>query len=249
MNNFLAEFLGIAAMKNFLAEFFGTALLILLGDGVVAGVVLKGTKNENSGWLVITIGWALAVTFAVYAVGRISGAHLNPAVTLALASTGQFDWSNVPMYIVAQMLGAILGAVLVWLHYLPHWERTPDPAAKLAVFCTAPAVPHTPGNFISEFLGTFVLLFGLSALGANRFAEGLNPLAVGALVLAIGHSLGGTTGYAINPARDLGPRIAHAILPIPGKGGSDWAYAWVPVLAPVLGGICGAIAYRDLLGG
>ncbi len=236
-------------MTNFLAELIGTALLILLGNGVVAGVVLKGTKNENSGWIVITVGWALAVSFAVYAVGRISGAHLNPAVTIALASTGQFDWVNVPVYIAAQMLGAILGAELVWLHYLPHWERTSDPDAKLAVFCTAPAIRHTKGNFISEFLGTFVLLFGLSALGANRFAEGLNPLAVGALILAIGLSLGGTTGYAINPARDLGPRIAHAILPIPGKGGSDWGYAWIPVLAPVLGGIAGAIAYRDLLGG
>lgn len=235
-------------MNNFLAELLGTALLILLGNGVVAGVVLKGTKNENSGWIVITIGWALAVTLAVYAVGRVSGAHLNPAVTLALAATGQFDWANVGSYIMAQMLGAMLGAALVWLHYLPHWERTLDPAAKLAVFCTAPAVRHTQGNFISEFLGTFVLLFGLSALGANRFAEGLNPLAVGALVLAIGHSLGGTTGYAINPARDLGPRIAHALLPIPGKGDSDWGYAWIPVAAPILGGICGAVAYQTLLG-
>jgi glycerol uptake facilitator protein len=236
-------------MNTFLAELLGTALLILLGDGVVAGVVLRGTKNENAGWLVVTIGWALAVTFAVYAVGQVSGAHLNPAVTLALAATGQFEWASVGPYIAAQMLGAMLGAALVYLHYLPHWARTDDPAAKLAVFCTAPAIRHTPGNFISEFLGTFVLLFGLSALGANRFAEGLNPLAVGALVLAIGHSLGGTTGYAINPARDLGPRIAHALLPIPGKGGSDWAYAWIPVVAPILGGICGAMAYRGLLGG
>lgn len=234
-------------MNTFLAEFCGTALLILLGDGVVAGVVLKGTKNENSGWIVITIGWALAVAFAVYAVGHISDAHLNPAVTIALAATGQFAWADVGPYILAQLLGAISGAALVWLHYLPHWERTSDPGAKLAVFCTAPAVRHTTGNFISEFLGTFVLLFGLSALGANRFAEGLNPLVVGALVLAIGHSLGGTTGYAINPARDLGPRLAHAILPIPGKGGSDWGYAWIPVAAPILGGICGAVAYQALL--
>jgi glycerol uptake facilitator protein len=235
-------------MTNFLAELLGTALLILLGDGVVAGVVLKGTKNENSGWIVITIGWALAVTFAVFAVGHISGAHLNPAVTIALAATGQFDWANAGTYITAQLLGAMLGATLVWLHYFPHWSRTPDPAAKLAVFCTAPAIRHTTGNFISEFLGTFVLLFGLSALGVNRFAEGLNPLVVGLLVLAIGHSLGGTTGYAINPARDLGPRIAHALLPIPGKGGSDWGYAWIPVVAPILGGICGAVTYRALLG-
>jgi len=234
-------------MNVFLAELLGTALLILLGNGVVAGVVLRGTKNENSGWLVITIGWALAVTFAVYAVGHVSGAHLNPAVTLALAATGQFDWANVGPYIAGQMLGAMLGAALVYLHYLPHWARTEDAGAKLAVFCTAPAIRHTPGNFISEFIGTFVLMFGLSALGANRFAEGLNPLAVGALVLAIGHSLGGTTGYAINPARDLGPRIVHALLPIPGKGGSDWGYAWIPVVAPILGGICGTVAYQTLL--
>ncbi len=235
-------------MNTFLAELLGTALLILLGNGVVAGVVLKDTKNENSGWLVITIGWALAVTFAIYAVGRISGAHINPAVTIALAATGQFAWADVPVYLLAQFLGAMLGAALVYLHYLPHWERTADPGAKLAVFCTAPAVRHTPGNVISEFLGTFVLLFGLSALGANNFAEGLNPLVVGALILAIGHSLGGTTGYAINPARDLGPRIMHAILPIPGKGDSDWGYAWIPVVAPILGGICGAVAFRALLG-
>ena len=240
-------------MSTFLAELLGTALLILLGDGVVAGVVLKDTKNENSGWIVITVGWALAVTFAVYAVGQISGAHLNPAVSIALAVTGQwsaqFTPDTLPLYIAGQMLGAMLGAALVYLHYLPHWGRTSDPGAKLAVFCTAPAVRHTTGNLISEFLGTFILLFGLSALGANRFADGLNPLIVGALVLAIGHSLGGTTGYAINPARDLGPRIAHALLPIPGKGGSDWGYAWIPVVAPILGGICGVLVYRTLLGG
>lgn len=234
-------------MNNFLAEFLGTALLILLGDGVVAGVVLKDTKNENSGWIVITVGWALAVTFAIYAVGHISGAHLNPAVTLALAATGQFPWSKVGTYLSAQMLGAMLGAALVWLHYLPHWSRTTDSGAKLAVFCTGPAIRHTTSNLISEFIGTFVLLFGLSALGVNHFSEGLNPLAVGALVLAIGVSLGGTTGYAINPARDLGPRLMHALLPIPGKGTSDWAYAWIPVVGPILGGICGASVYRALL--
>ena len=218
---------------------------------MVAGVLLRGTKNENAGWLVITLGWALAVTFAVYAVGNLSGAHLNPAVSLALASTGQwseqFTASTLPLYIAGQMLGAIFGACLVYLHYFPHWARTEDPATKLAVFCNAPAIRHTPSNLISEFIGTFVLLFGLSALGANRFAEGLNPMLVGALVLSIGLSLGGTTGYAINPARDLGPRIAHALLPIPGKGGSDWAYSWIPVLGPIAGGICGAMAYRAFL--
>ena len=230
-------------MQSFLAELVGTALLILLGDGVVAGVVLRGTKNENAGWIVITVGWALAVTFAIYTVGRISGAHLNPAVTVALAATGQFDWAHVPVYVLGQVSGAFLGACLVYLHYLPHWRLTEDPWSKLAVFSTGPAVRHTAGNFISEFLGTFVLLFGLSALGANQFAEGLNPVIVGALVLAIGVSLGGTTGYAINPARDLGPRLAHALLPIPGKGSSDWGYAWIPIAGPLAGGICGALTY------
>ncbi|MFN0213260.1 MAG: MIP/aquaporin family protein [Saprospiraceae bacterium] len=240
-------------MNVFLAELLGTALLLLMGNGVVAGVVLRDTKNENSGWLVITIGWGLAVTFAVYAVGHLSGAHLNPAVSLALAATGQwsaqFTASTLPLYLAGQMLGAMLGASLVYLHYFPHWARTESVDAKRAVFCTSPAIRHTAANFTSEFIGTFVLLFGLSALGANRFAEGLNPLVLGALILAIGHSLGGTTGYAINPARDLGPRIVHALLPIPGKGGSDWGYAWIPVLAPILGGICGAVVYRAFLGG
>jgi glycerol uptake facilitator protein len=231
-------------MNPYLAEFVGTALLILLGNGVVAGVLLKNSKSEGAGWLVITIGWALAVTFGVYAVGSVSGAHLNPAVTLALASTGAFSWSMVAGYIAAQVAGAAFGACLVYLHYLPHWAKTDDAGLKLAVFSTAPAERHTVGNFISEFIGTFVLLFGISALGANKFAEGLNPLAVGALVLSIGLSLGGSTGYAINPARDLGPRIAHALLPIPGKGGSDWGYAWIPIVAPILGGIAGAMAHQ-----
>lgn len=234
-------------MSNFVAELLGTAILILLGNGVVAGVVLKGTKNNGSGWIVITIGWALAVTFAVFSVGHLSGAHLNPAVTIALAVTGQFDWALVPIYLAAQMLGAILGSLFVFLHYLPHWRVTEDPGSIRACFCTTPAITHTPGNLISEFIGTFVLLFGLSALGVGKFADGLNPLVVGLLILAIGHSLGGTTGYAINPARDLGPRIAHALLPIPGKGPSDWAYAWIPVVAPILGGMAGAFTYRALL--
>ena len=233
-------------MNNFLAELTGTMLLILLGDGVVAGVLLRGSKSENAGWIVITVGWALAVTFAVYAAGGISGGHLNPAVTIALAAVGEFSWDLVPLYLLAQFLGAFLGACLVWLHYFPHWRSTADPAAKLAVFCTAPAIRHVPANCFSEALGSFVLLFGLTALGAHTFAEGLNPLAVGALVLAIGLSLGGTTGYAINPARDLGPRLAHFLLPIAGKGPSDWRYAWIPVIAPIVGGVCGAAAHRAL---
>jgi len=233
-------------MNDFLAELTGTMMLILLGDGVVAGTLLRGSKSEGAGWIVITIGWALAVTFAVYAAGGISGGHLNPAVTVALAVAGEFGWDRVPLYVLAQFLGAFLGACLVWLHYLPHWKPTADPGLKLAVFCTGPAIRHAPGNFLSEAVGTFVLLFGLTALGAHQFAEGLNPLAVGALVLAIGLSLGGTTGYAINPARDLGPRLAHQLLPIAGKGGSDWRYAWIPVVAPVVGGVLGAVAHRAL---
>lgn len=230
-------------MSAFIGELVGTALLILLGNGVVSGGVLNKTKNQGAGWLVITVGWALAVTFAVYASGKASGAHLNPAVTVALASVGKFDWSLVPSYILAQFIGAILGATLVFLHYLPHWAITENPADKLACFCNSPAVPHTLSNCVSEFIGTFTLMFGLSAIGANQFSEGLNPMAVGALVLAIGLSLGGTTGYAINPARDLGPRIAHALLPVPGKGGSDWAYSWIPAIIPIFGGIAGAWAY------
>jgi glycerol uptake facilitator protein len=234
-------------MQPFIGEFVGTMLLILLGDGVVAGVLLKNSKAENAGWLVITVGWGLAVMMGVYVGGPLSGAHLNPAVTLSLAATGQFAVEKVPIYIIAQMLGAITGACLVFLQYLPHWAKTEDPALKLAVFATAPAERHTVGNFISEFIGTFVLMLGLGAIGATEFAAGTNPMAIGGLILVIGLCLGGTTGYAINPARDLGPRIAHAFLPIKGKGGSDWGYAWIPVVAPILGGICGSAFFKTFL--
>lgn len=232
-------------MKLFVAELVGTMLLIVLGDGVVAGVVLKKSKAENSGWIVITTGWALGVAMAVYAVGRISGAHLNPAVTLSLAVTGKLAWADVPQYLGGQMLGAFLGAVLVWLAYLPHWRETPERDLKLAVFATMPAIRNLPLNLLTEVIGTFVLVFGVLALGANKPANdsGLTPLLVGFLVWAIGLSLGGPTGYAINPARDLAPRIAHALLPIPGKGASDWSYAWVPIAGPLIGGVIGAAAY------
>ncbi|MCB0520476.1 MAG: aquaporin family protein [Lewinellaceae bacterium] len=230
-------------MTPFWGEFIGTMLLLLLGDGVVAGVVLKSSKAENAGWIVITLAWGLAVTMAIYAVGGISGAHLNPAVTLALAAEGSFEWAKVPGYIVAQMLGAFTGAVLVWLHYLPHWGKTEDAGTKLAVFCTGPAIRSAWPNLFSEILGTFVLTAGVLFIGANKFTEGLNPIVVGALVVAIGMSLGGTTGYAINPARDLAPRIAHFLLPIKGKGDSDWAYAPIPVVGPVIGGILGGMFY------
>ena len=244
-------------MQTYLAEAIGTMMLVLLGDGVVANVVLSRTKGQNSGWIVITMGWGVAVALAVYAVGRISGAHLNPAVTIALATIGSFPWQRVPGYIAAQMLGAIGGAVLVWLAYLPHWRATDDRAGKLAVFCTAPAIRRNGPNVICEVIGTMALLFGILAIAANAqtlsrpgdvdlefvFSRGLQPLLVGVLILGIGLSLGGPTGYAINPARDLGPRIAHAILPIPDKGPSDWGYAWIPVIAPIVGGIAGAGLY------
>lgn len=233
-------------MSVYLGEIIGTMLLIILGDGVVGGVVLNKSKAQSSGWIVITFGWGLAVAMAVYAVGAISGAHLNPAVTLGLASVGAFPWEQVPGYIAAQMFGAFLGAVVVWLHYLPHWAATEDKGAKLAVFSTGPAIRNTGANLLSEIIGTFVLVFGIQALGANQFAQGLNPFIVGMLILAIGISLGGTTGYAINPARDLGPRIAHFLLPIAGKGDSDWSYAWIPVVGPIIGGILGALTYVAL---
>ena len=224
-------------------------MLILLGNGVVGGVLLKGSKAENSGWIVITFGWGLAVALAIYAVGRYSGAHINPAVTLGLAMAGELPWTQVPIYISAQMIGATVGAILVWIHYLPHWKHTDDPALKLAVFSTAPAYRRTWANFVSELIGTFVLVLAIFFIGANEFTEGLNPLIIGFLILAIGLCLGGTTGYAINPARDLGPRIAHALLPIAGKGSSDWEYSWIPVLGPVVGGIYGAVFYQGVFQG
>ncbi|EGL82844.1 MIP family channel protein [Caldalkalibacillus thermarum TA2.A1] len=231
-------------MSAFIGELVGTMILIIFGGGVVAGVVLNKSKAQNSGWIVITLGWGLAVAIAVYAVGGISGAHINPAVTIGLAAVGEFPWSQVPLYVIAQFLGAFLGAVIVWLHYYPHWRSTQDKGAKLAVFSTDPAIKHTPSNLISEIIGTFTLLFCLLAIGANQFTEGLNPLIVGFLIVAIGLSLGGTTGYAINPARDLGPRIAHFLLPIPGKGDSNWGYAWIPVIGPLIGGVLGAYFYK-----
>jgi len=237
-------------MQAYLAEFIGTMLLIIFGDGVVAGVLLKNSKAENSGWIVITFGWAMGVAVAVYCVGQVSGAHINPAVTIGLAATGQFDWLQVPGYVIAQFLGAIVGGIIVWLAYLPHWRPTEDPGLKLGVFCTAPAYRATGPNLITEIIGTAVLLFGVLGISANAGAvggdlsavigAGLNPLLIGLLVLGIGLSLGGPTGYAINPARDLGPRIAHAVLPIAGKGSNDWEYSWIPVVGPIIGGILGA---------
>lgn len=223
-------------------EFMGTLVLILLGDGVVAGVLLKRSKAEGAGWIVITSGWAFAVmagVFTAIACGS-SDAHLNPAVTMGFAvSSGQF--MKLAPYIVAQMAGAFVGATLVWLHFLPHWKETPDQGLKLAVFCTAPAIRKFGANLISEIIGTFVLVFAIGAIFSKAVAlsgpaSGLGPYLVAALVWGIGLSLGGTTGYAINPARDFGPRIAHAVLPIADKGNSDWGYAIVPILGPLVGG-------------
>ena len=239
-------------MNIFTSEVVGTALLILFGDGVVAGVLLNHSKAQNAGWIVITMGWGLAVAIAVYAVAQFSGAHINPAVTIGLASIGALPWGDVPIYILGQFLGAFIGAVLVYLAYLPHWAETEDPGLKLAVYCTGPAIRKTGPNIVCEVIGTVALLIGVLSLGyaespgAASAEVGLTPLLVGLLVVGIGLSLGGPTGYAINPARDLGPRIAHAVLPIAGKGDSDWGYSWVPVVGPIVGGILGAVLFNVL---
>ena len=240
-------------MSPFLAEVLGTTLLVIFGDGVVANVLLNKSKGQNAGWIVISAGWAVAVTVAVYTVNAVSGAHLNPAVTIAMAAIGKFPWADVPSYLAAQIIGGFLGGVIVWLAYLPHWAVTPDRGLKLGVFCTAPAIRSTGANLVTEIVGTAVLLIGLLAIltPANLvpntgYDKGLAPLLVGVLVFGIGLSLGGPTGYAINPARDLGTRLAHAVLPIAGKGGADWGYAWIPVIGPILGGLLGALIYRTL---
>lgn len=237
-------------MNQFCAELIGTMFLILLGNGVVANVVLSNTKGNNSGWIVITSGWALGVFTGVVIAGPYSGAHLNPAVSIALAIAGKFDWASVPLFVCAQFAGAMLGAFLVWLMYKDHFEETQDRGLKAAVFCTAPAIKGTFSNMISEIIGTFVLIFVIfyftNAQMGDQSPIGLGSLGaipVTLLVLAIGLSLGGTTGYAINPARDLGPRIMHAILPIPEKGNANWGYAWIPVVGPILGASLAAGLY------
>ena len=226
-------------------ETIGTALLILLGDGVVAAVLLNKSKAQNSGWIVITFGWGFGVMAGAYAVGQYTGAHLNPAVTLGLWVNGNIDGGDVPKYFVGEFLGAMAGATLVVASYWDHFRETEDPGLKLAVFSTGPAIRNYAMNVLTEIIGTFILVFGVLAITSpgNELTSGLAPLLVGFLVLAIGLSLGGPTGYAINPARDLGPRIMHAILPIPGKGPSDWGYAWIPVIAPLIGGMLGGLCF------
>ena len=248
-------------MYPFIAEIIGTAILIIFGGGVVANVVLKKTKGHDSGWIVITWGWGMGVFVAVFTVGQFSGAHINPAVTIGLAAAGLFDWIMVVPYIIAQTFGGFLGGVIVWLAYKDHFSATEDEGVKLAIFSTAPEIRNYPSNFMTEVIGTFILVFGViymvspGFIGPNgEFLETINlngkqigfglgalsALPVGLLVLGIGLSLGGPTGYAINPARDLGPRIAHAILPFPHKGSSDWAYSWVPVFGPIAGAFIAA---------
>jgi glycerol uptake facilitator protein len=236
-------------MSPFLGELIGTAILLLLGDGVVANVVLKKTKGHGSGWIVITFGWGMAVFTGVVIATEASKAHLNPAVSIGLAAAGKFAWTKVPAYIAAQMLGAALGAALVWLNYKAHFDATDDDDAKLAVFCTGPAIRSAGLNVISEIIGTFVLVFAVLHFSSPEGGLGsLDALPVALVVLVIGLSLGGSTGYAINPARDLAPRIVHAILPIRGKRDPDWGYAWIPVVGPILGGILAAVVYTTVHG-
>lgn len=238
----------ISGMEPFYGEVIGTALLILLGNGVVANTVLAGTKAANANWNTITLGWGMAVFVAVFSVAAISGAHLNPAVSFGLAMVGKFSWAAVPPYVLGQFLGAAIGASLVWLFYRPHLAKTRDRDSKLAIFCTAPAIRDRRSNFLCEAMGTSVLVFAVLQLAEPAFGLGaLDALPVGLLVLSIGLSLGGTTGYAINPARDLAPRLMHALLPMPGgKRDSDWQYAWIPTLAPLLGAAIAAALYLAL---
>jgi len=243
-------------MSHLLGEIIGTMLLILLGDGVVANVLLAKTKGNSGGWIVITLAWGMAVFVGAYTAASVSGAHLNPAVTIGLAINGSVAWGDVPVYIIGQFIGAFIGATLVWLAYLPHWAPTEDKVLKLAVFCTGPAVRNPVANLITEIIGTFVLMFGIFAIKGVTMTGGAAavPVSMGALgifpvaflVVAIGLSLGGPTGYAINPARDLGPRIMHFLLPIPGKGDSDWGYSWIPVVGPIVGSIIAALLYGAL---
>src|SRR6185503_17413084 len=250
-------------MNPILAEFIGTTLLIIFGNGVVANGVLARTTGNNSGWIVITAGWGFAVFVGVFCSQRFSGAHLNPAVTVAMAAAGKFAWAKVAGYLLAQMLGGVIGGAIVFFFYREHFKATDDAGSKLACFCTAPNIRNIPQAFFCEVVGTFLLVLPVFLMTDATFkmpgTSGeisevplglgtLGALPVGLLVLAIGLSLGGTTGYAINPARDLGPRLAHALLPVPGKGTSDWGYAWVPVVGPIIGGVLGALVYVALWG-
>lgn len=233
-------------MSIYLAELLGTMILIILGDGVVANVVLNKTKGHNSGWIIITTGWGLAVAIAALIFGTTSGAHINPALTIGLALIGRFPWSSVPGYVVSQFIGGFLGAVIVWVYYRLHFKETEDKKAKLAVFCTGAEIKGTFTSFTCEVIGTFILVFGILGINNTPLADGLAPLVAGLIVWAIGITLGGTTGYAINPARDFGPRLAHFILPIHDKGDSEWGYAWIPVIAPIVGSVIAAVVFNNI---
>lgn len=243
-------------MNAYTAEFIGTAIMILLGNGVVANVVLKDTKGNNSGWIVITTAWALAVFVAVVVAGPYSGAHLNPAVTLSLAISGAFEWTEVPFYAISQITGAMLGSLLVWLFYKDHFDATEDKGLKAAPFATGPAIANKTSNLFSEIVGTFVLIFVIFYITGAELGIEKTPIGLGSvgaipvtfLVWVIGLSLGGTTGYAINPARDLGPRIVHALIPMKGKGNSNWGYAWIPVIGPIIGATLAALLHLYLKG-
>ena len=236
-------------MTSYLFEFIGTGMLILIGNGVVANLVLKGTKGSDLGWVGISIAWGIAVFIGVFISGDVSGAHLNPAVTIGLATAGKFEWAMVPGYMVAQLLGAMMGNFLVWLTYKKQYDATDDQGALLATFSTAPAIRSPFWNMVSEIIGTFALVFGVFYIAGGTISDepiklgALDALPVALLVIGIGFGLGGPTGYAINPARDLGPRIMHAILPLKGKGPSDWSYSWVPVVGPLIGGVMAALVY------
>jgi glycerol uptake facilitator protein len=234
-------------MNPFIGEILGTMLLILLGEGVVANVLLEKTKGNDSSLIVITTGWAIAVFVGVFCAGPISGAHLNPVITLSLAIVGKFPWRNVPIYILGQMIGAMIGSTIMWIHYKPHFDVTNDPDLKLAIFCTTPAIRSVANNLISEIIGTFVLVFAVLDIAVPDVGLGaISALPVSLVVLGIGLSLGGTTGYAINPARDLGPRIMHSILPIKNKRDSDWGYALIPILGPIIGSAIASCLYLYL---
>ncbi len=233
-------------LNQFWAELVGTALLILLGDGVVANVVLKKTKGHNAGLIVITVGWAIAVAIPVYIFARVSGAVFNPAITIALGITGGLTLKQVIVFCIAQFIGAFIGAVLVYLTYHDYFDSTEDKDAKLGTFCTIPAIRNYKSNLFVEFIGTFVLMFCILGLGDSKMVDGISPIAVGLLILVIGVSLGGPTGYAINPARDFSPRLAHFLLPIKGKRDSDWSYSWIPIVGPILGAIAGALVYTSI---
>ncbi|MCP5506391.1 MAG: aquaporin family protein [Chlamydiales bacterium] len=236
-------------MTIFWGELFGTLLLILLGDGAVANVLLKQSKGEKGGWIVISTAWGFAVSIAVYTIGWATGGHINPAVTFGLAVVGKTPWNLVPVYMIAQLIGAFIGGVLVWATYYLHFEKSDNKTHKLLIFCTQPAIRHKKWNFVTEVIATAVLLMGVIGIFNihNGIGSGVGPFAVGLLVFSIGLSLGGPTGYAINPARDLGPRIVHAFFPIQGKGTSDWDYAWVPIVGPLLGGALGALLYHHFI--